>query len=393
MPKRGELRITKRAVDALEVEDRDAVFWDRDLPGFGVRVYPSGRKVYVVQARGPCGPRRATVGRHGKLVADDARGKAAAMIDRIKRGEEARAAPAKPALTVRGLSERYMSGHVAMHCKPRTMELYRSMLDNHILPALGTLSVEAVEREHVASLHHRLRGTPRSANAALRVLSHMFGLAETWGFRPRERNPCRSVRRYKDVPRERYLTREEYRRLGRVLREAEAEGKEWPPAIAAIRLLLLTGCRRDEILTLRWDDVDRVAGELRLREGKTGPRMVPLTPEIETVLAGIPHVAGNPWVIVGHGKGERLKYITLIWYRLRARAELDDVRLHDLRHSYASRALALGENLSMIGRLLGHSKVGTTARYAHLVRDTERRSAAKIGGSIARHLPAKDIAA
>ena len=393
MPKRSELRITKRTVDALPVEDKDAVFWDRDLPGFGVRVYPSGKKVYVVQARGPGGPKRATVGRHGKTVADDARRDAAAMIDRIKRGEAARPAPAKPALTVRDLSERYMSGHVAMHCKPRTAELYRSMLDNHILPALGTMPVKSVEREHVASLHHELRATPVSANAALRVLSHMFTLAESWGFRPRGRNPCRSVRRYRDVPRERYLTPEEYRRLGRVLREAAAKGSEWPPAIAAIRLLLLTGCRRDEILTLRWEDVDRVAGEIRLRDGKTGPRMVPLTPEIETVLAGVPRIRGNPWVIVGRRKGERLKHITLIWYRLRARAELDDVRLHDCRHSYASRALALGENLTMIGRLLGHSKVGTTARYAHLVRDTERQSAAKIGASIARHLPAKDIAA
>ncbi len=254
-----------------------------------------------------------------------------------------------------------MSGHVAMHCKPRTAETYRSMLDNHILPALGAMRVEAVEREHVATLHHGLRGTPQSANSSLRVLSHMFELAETWGFRPRGRNPCRSVRRYREVPRERYLTGEEYRRLGRVLREAEAKGKEWPPAIAAIRLLLLSGCRRDEILTLRWDDVDRVADELRLRDGKTGPRMVPLTPEIETVLAGIPRVGGNPWVIVGHGKGERLKHIILIWHRLRERAELDDVRLHEPRHSsagyqkYPAPISVSNDNNPLITRNLFHS--------------------------------------
>ena len=393
MPKRSEVRITKRVVDALGVEGRDAVFWDRDLPGFGIRVYPSGRKVYVVQVRGPRGPKRATVGHHGAVVAEEARKNAAEMIDRIKRGEDPAPAPAKPELTVRDLSQRYMEGHVEVRCKASTAELYRSMLDKHVLPALGTMPVTSVKREHVAELHDRLRGTPRMANAVLLLISHMFGLAEAWELRPRGSNPCRSVRRYRQVPRERFLTLEEYRRLGRVLREAESKRTEWPPAIAAIRLLMLTGCRRDEILTLRWDDVDRVAGELRLRDGKTGPRMVPLTPELEAVLAGIPRIRGNPWVIAGHGPGERLKHINHIWHRLRARAKLEDVRLHDLRHSYASRALALGENLTVIGRLLGHSKLGSTARYAHLVRDSERQAAAKIGGSIATHLPPDDVAA
>ena len=184
---------------------------------------------------------------------------------------------------------------------------------------------------------------------------------------------------YTEQPRERFLTREEFQRLGRVLDDAEAAGSVWPPAVLAIRLLMLTGCRRSEILTLRWDDVDRSSGELRLRESKTGARMVPLTSAAAEVLAGIPRVPDNPWVITGRKPGTRLVHLTDHWYRLRARAGLDDVRLHDLRHSYASRALALGESLTMIGRLLGHNKVATTARYAHLVRETRRRS--RPGGS------------
>ena len=165
--------------------------------------------------------------------------------------------------------------------------------------------------------------------------------------------------------------------------EAGREGAVSPYAIAALRLLMLTGCRLNEILTLRWDDVDRTAGEFRLRDGKTGTRMVPLTPTAEALLAGIRRVPHNPWVIVGKQPGSHLPTITAEWYRLRARAGLDDVRIHDLRHSYASsRALAAGESLSMIGKLLGHADIQSTARYAHLARETERVSAARVGASI-----------
>ena len=131
-----------------------------------------------------------------------------------------------------------------------------------------------------------------------------------------------------------------------------------------------------------WDDVDLAAGEFRLRDGKTGARMVPLTPTVEAVLAEIARAPGNPWVVAGKKPDSRLTSITADWYRLRERAGLDDVRIHDLRHSFASRALAAGESLSMIGRLLGHTDLQSTARYAHLARDAEKVSAEKVGASI-----------
>ena len=210
----------------------------------------------------------------------------------------------------------------------------------------------------------------------------MFKLSEAWGMTPPRRNPCRSVRHYKEHRRERFLTPEEYRRLARVLEEAETDGKFMPSGIAAIRLLLLTGCRRNEIVTLRWDDIDRTAGEIRLRDSKTGARRIPLTHPVEWVLAGIPRIDGNPWIITGQIPGDHLKNLDQIWYRLRRRAGIEDVRIHDGRHSYASRALAIGEGLPMIGKLLGHRKVTTTARYAHLERDTEKAAAVKVGRSI-----------
>ena len=382
MPKRGTLTISKRTVDGLPVAEKEAVFWDRELPGFGVRVYPSGRKIYVAQSRGPTGIRRVSLGRHGKLTAEQARKQAGAAIARIKRGEEPAPAPPERVLTVADLAERYMEAHVAVHCNAHTQGIYRGSLRNHILPAVGAKPVSAVGRAEVAALHYGLRETPRAANRALMVLSKIFSLAEAWGLAPPGGNPCRYVLRYKEGRRERFLTEEEYRRVGQALCELEAEGPFQARAVAALRLLMLTGCRLGEVLTLRWSDVDRKAGELRLRDAKTGARMVPLTPAGLQVLAGIARVRRSPWVFTGSRPDRHLATLTSYWHWVRERADVEDVRIHDLRHSFASRALALGLALPMIGRLLGHTDVGSTARYAHLARDAEKVAAARVGDSI-----------
>ena len=235
----------------------------------------------------------------------------------------------------------------------------------------------------VAEFHRRLYRTPSTANAAVKTLSHMYALAESWGAVPEGTNPCRSTVMYPARRRERFLTDTEFERLGRVLDEAEVRGGASPAAIAAIRLLMLTGCRKNEILALRWDDVDFREATLRLTDTKTGPRAVSLSPSAASLLAGLPRGAGSPWVFPGRKRGRPMRSVDDAWKILRARAGLDDVRLHDLRHSYASRALALGETLPMIGKLLGHRRMETTARYAHLARDTVRQSAERIADSIA----------
>ena len=173
------------------------------------------------------------------------------------------------------------------------------------------------------------------------------------------------------------------------LKEAEADGSIFEPAVAAMRLLILTGCRSSEILTLRWDDVDLSARELRLRDSKTGPCMVALTAAVETVCNGIARMRGNPWVIVGRRRGGHLMSLQYSWERVRSAAGLEDVRLHDLRHSYASRALALGESLSVIGRLLNHGKIETTAQYSHLMLDAEKAAAARVGDAIGSQIESR----
>ena len=355
--------ISKRMVEALSAE-KDTVYWDTELKGFGVRVYPSGAKVYVVQSRGPGGPKRVAVGRHGVVTANQARRRAALMIARIKAGKaptSAHEAGPDPGPTVAELAERYFREHVVLHCKPGTAKAYRSVVERHILPDFGHLPIGALDRRHVSTLHYKLRKTPIAANEAIGALSRMLNRAEAWGLAPAGGNPCRHVVKNRRHKRERFLTEEEFRRLGRTLDAREAEGRVSVHAAAALRLLMLTGCRCNEILTLRWDDVHLDANEIRLRDSKTGPRAVPLSPAAARVLARLPRVPGNPWVIAGRRPGTRLSHIAYYWYQVREPAGLGDVRIHDLRHSFASRALALGESLPMIGKLLGHTKMQTKA--------------------------------
>ena len=375
--------LSNRVVNGLAAGDKELIYWDRDLPGFGVRVYPNGTRVYLVQGRGPGGSKRITVGRHGLISADEARRQGAALLTRIKAGEEPGAGPgSEGGPTVADLAERYLREHVTVRCKPNTVKGYRQVIGRHVLPALGKVPIAALGREHVAELHYRLRKTPVAANDAVGALSRLLNRAEAWGLVPAGSNPCRFVTRYRTRRPERFLTEEEFRCIGAALDDLEAGGRVPVHAAAALRLLMLTGCRCSEVLTLRWEDVALERNEVRLRDSKTGPRVVPLSPAAARVLAGVPRPAGNPWVIAGREPGTRLTHLAYYWYRVRERAGLDDVRLHDLRHSFASRALALGEPLPMIGKLLGHSKIQTTARYAHLARDSVKESAALVAASI-----------
>ena len=376
-------KLTKRTVEALKATGADAVYWDGELTGFGVRVRKSGRKNYVLQTRVRGKLRWFTIGQHGRITAVEARAAAHQILAQTKKGIDPREADtrrkAEPVMAE--LGRRFLKEYVPVHCKPSTQAGYRRSVELFIDPALGDMRVSDVERKDIARLHHDMRDKPYQANRALGVLSKMFSLAEVWGFRPNGSNPCRHVKRYKERMRERFLSPEETERLGEILREAE---HEMPSAVAAFRLLLLTGCRLSGIQLLRWEHVKDDC--LELPDAKTGGRVVPLGPEARAVLANLPREEDNPWVIAGRLPGSHLTDLQKPWRRIRARAGLEDVRIHDLRHSFASRALALGESLAMIGKLLGHTQVQTTARYAHLARDSIQTAAARITGSIGESL-------
>ena len=395
MAKLKRTTISRRTVEALKA-DKDTVFWDSELLGFGVRVYPTGRKVYVVQTRaGGKDGKRVTVGRHGVITAEEARRRAALIVARIKAGEEPVPEPMAVKLangpTVADLAAVYLDQVVAVRLKPASAKAYRGVIEKHILPALGRKPALSLDHAAVAALHHGLAETPAMANRAVEMLFRIYRAAEERELIPEGSNPCRQIAMNRQRRHERFLTDEEFRRLGRVLDEAERSEGAMARAAMAIRLLLLTGCRKNEILSLRWDHVDLEAREMRLGDTKTGPRTVQLSPAATAVLARSPRPNGNPHVIPGTRRGSRMSGLQRPWVRIRKRAGLEDMRLHDCRHSFASRALALGESLPMIGRLLGHSQVQTTARYAHLARDSvheaARRVSDKIEASLYRDCP------
>ena len=375
-------KITKRTVDALKPHEREHVVWDDDLKGFGVRVHPSGRKVYIVKTRYRGRVIKMTIGPHGAVSPTYARVRAAEIITDA-RADKNPSGRRSGAPTMSDLGKRFLDEHVPDHCKASTAEEYRRSVKLFIDPRIGKLRVPDVQRSDIAALHHHMRETPYQANRTLGVLSKMMNLAELWELRPDGSNPCRHVKRFKEEKRERFLSDEEYKRLGSALREIEAEGSETAAAIAAVRLLMFTGCRLSEIQKLRWEHVDLEAGELRLPDSKTGAKLVHLGGPAIAVLQTLDRPEDNPWVIAGRKPGSHLTDLQHPWRRIRVRAGLDDVRVHDLRHSFASGGLLVGEGLPMIGKLLGHTQVQTTARYAHLANDPVKSAANRIASRIA----------
>jgi integrase len=228
--------------------------------------------------------------------------------------------------------------------------------------------------------------TPSQANFALTALSALFSWCEERGYAPPQSNPCRGITRYKHKKMERYLSATELTNLGKALDRVDAERAAHLYALAAIRLLLMTGARRSEILTLRWQEVDIPRRRLLLHDSKTGPKAIHLNDGAIAVLSSLPRIASNPYVIVGHVTGTHLVNIQTTWDLVRTLAGLEDVRIHDLRHSFASLAADAGASLPMIGKLLGHNQPRTTARYAHLADDPVHQLNQNVGRAIARVL-------
>jgi integrase len=380
-----EGKVTKRAIDQLSASELGTVLWDAEIRGFGIRCRQSGAKHYILKMRVGGRQRWITIGRHGSpWTPESARSEALRLLGLKAAGKD----PAlerdrqKGVITVAELGARFLRDYVPQHCKPRTAYEYRRSVELFINPALGRHRISDVLRADVAGFHHDLRDRPYQANRALGVFSKMMNVAEEWGLRPDGSNPCRHVKKYREFKRERFLTREELQRLGAVLAEEQTKGNESPFVIAAIGLLVLTGGRLTEILTLRWEYADLENGVLRLPDSKTGAKLIYLNAGAIHLLRTMPRIQGNPHVIAGDKPGAHLVDLQKPWRRIRAKAGLHDVRIHDLRHSFASVAAGAGMSLPMIGKLLGHTQASTTQRYAHLAADPVRTAANLIGTEI-----------
>jgi integrase len=377
------MNLTKRNVDQIDPKKKDAIYFDDRLSGFGLRVSPAGRKTFIVQYRAGGRTRRYALGVFGAITCDEARLLAKETLGAVAKGQdpshernEMRKAP-----TVKQLAARFLEQHVSTRCKPRTVVEYRHALKAHIIPALGAFKVRDVKRSDMATLHHAMRNTPYQANRTLGVASKMFNLAEVWGLIDPGANPCRLISKYREKKRERFLNAEELRRLWTTLNEREAQGLESPHLAGAMRLLILTGCRLSEIQTLKWSYI--VNGAMCLPDSKTGARHIPLSATAIDALRDIPAVSGNPYVVAGKSAGKYLTDFQRPWRRIRKAAYLEGVRIHDLRHTFASHALRNGISLPLLGKLLGHSQIQTTMRYAHLADDSVREAANIVGGALA----------
>lgn len=366
-----------------------------------VRKHFEGRRHYV------------TIGEHGRegWTEAKARQRALLILAAIRQGADPTSDRAK-ARSMPTLAE-FASSFIereASRLKSGTIANYRGLLRTHIAPrtkdgtirtgSIGRIRMDKVSAKDLAALHRSLGDRPRAANHVLAFVSTLYSAAQNFGIVVEGFNPARRIEHFRLQPRQRFLSEAEFARVGEVLHQAELNGSEDPYAIAALRLLILTGCRRDEILTARWNWVDFEQGMLRLPDSKTGAKVIHLNQAAVDVLQRLPRVEGNPYVIVGAKDGGRWVNLRKVWVRVRDQAnlspsELSDgrlqpVRLHDLRHSFASLLASRGASLPMIGRLLGHANPATTSRYAHLAEDPLRRLSAEVGATLARVMPASE---
>lgn len=376
-------RITKRTADAVEPTKKDQFLWDTEVKGFGLKVTPRAVRIYLVQYRFAGRLRRYTIGQHGSpWTAETARAEALRLLRELAGGidpAEAKSAQKRDPSFAQ-FAERYLAEHAVLHKKPRSFAYDRDLLRLHILPVLGSRKLSVISRTDIARLHQAMASMSITANRALALIASMFRHAARWGLIAEGTNPCVTIKKYPEKSQERFLSEVELARLGEALAAAEA-GLSPPAAIAAIRLLIVTGARKSEILNLRWDYVDFERALLRLPDSKTGAKSIYLNAPALEILAGVQRDT-NPFVLAGKKHNAPLVNVEKTWCRVRSIAGLEGVRLHDLRHSFAAVGAGAGLGLQIIGKLLGHTQTSTTERYAHLAADPLRAANEAIGRRI-----------
>ena len=341
--------------------------FDRTLPGFELRIHPSGRKVWIVQARIEGRSRRIVIARHGEMELAEARRRARDMLARIRAGgnpsDDIRREKDTP--TLREFANEYPQ-HCEPHWKPTGRKTARIYMNARILPTFGKMPFDRIGPEDVAAWFDAAsRDRPDAANLALETPRAMMFRAEEWGFRERGTNPCLGIAKNPRKQVDRFLDADELTRLGSAL---DAHESRWPEAIAAIRLLALTGCRRSEVLNLRWLDIGVEA--IVLADSKTGPRALPLGQAARTLLAVLPgERKPDGYLFPRYAEGRSSYNPISSWRAACEDAKLGRMRLRDLRHTAATKPVMSGENLPFVGRLLGHRRHRTTPGYTHLADD------------------------
>ena len=377
-------KLTKRVVENIKPDPRGDVFlWDSALPGLGLRVYPSGSRKYILQYRTKDNrQRRMVLGPHGPLTAEQAREMALELLAQVHKGRDpaGETKAARRAPTVRDLAIDYLERHAIPNKRPVSVRADEAMLGRIILPCLGQLKVAAVTRRDIEVLHNSVRTTPYYANRVLALLSKMFNLAVAWGWRAD--NPVQGIPRSQEDRRERWLSGDELTRLWTVLEQLPNRR-----AANAVRLMILTGARRSEVLNATWDQFELDRGRWIKPSHHTKQKQteyVPLSVQALALLTTM-KAGADPecrYLFPGDKGDKPLGDITHFWQRACREAGIAGVRLHDLRHTYASSLVSRGVSLHIVGRLLGHTQPQTTARYAHIADGALREATNRFGATL-----------
>lgn len=377
--------LSKTFIEALKPKAKEYSVFDTEIVGFAVKVTPAGAKIYFYRYRNKNGrQKKYTIGKHGQLTLKQAKDIAWEKVVEVHNRIDPAAVVAedKTAMTLSEFAERYITDYAKIHKKPSSAREDEFLINRYIRPKLGHLVLKEITRVEIAELHRSMSDTPYNANHTRAVLSKMFNLAEEWGLRPDNTNPCRSVKKYKEHYRTRYLSKVELEALSKTLKELEPTYSN-PCHIAMLRLLLLTGARVNEIRTAKWEWIDFDQRLLLLPDSKTGKRVIFITDPVLTVLNSLPRINGYPYILFGNKKEEPMGFPYRVWDEVREKVGLTDFRAHDLRHSYATICNQLGCGENTIAALLGHKSRSTiTQRYIHHV-DTHTRDAAE---KVAAHI-------
>jgi len=367
-------KLTKRLVESITPDQTKRKYvWDTEIIGFGLRIYPTGRKSYFVQFRNQYRKNcKIKIGVHGNITTERARDVAVQLMLKVNAGEdpthENKAKRLKPA--IEELARKYLELHAKINKKTKGYTEDRAMLQNIILKSLGTLKVEEITSQDILKIHKNLKKTPYMANRVRSLLSKMFSLSIQWGWR--NTNPVLGVERYQEHNRNRWLKEEELQRLWKVLKVYRDQN-----IANAICLLILTGSRRNEVLHAKWEQFDLEKGIWTKPAHTTKQKKMehlPLSSQALDLIKKIQTEVKGPYLFPGRVQGRPLQGIKKSWEIIKNRSDLRDVRLHDLRHTHASHLVSSGLSLSIVGKLLGHTQAATTQRYAHLADKTLRQA-------------------
>lgn len=390
------VNLTELVVERAKPAARDVILWDARTRGFGLKVTPGGRKLYLLKYRlagGRAGQvRKPRIGDAQSMTLKEARAIADDWLAAVRRGGDpsGQRQAFRMAPNVDALCDRYLAEHVALHNKASTQREFKRVVERDIRPKLGKRKVAEISRRDALELQQAHRARPYQANRILAILSKMFSLAEVWELRPMDSNPCRRIQRQKEAKRERFLAADELARLGAALAAAEAAGRLRAGTLAGVRLLALTGCRLSEILTLRWSDVDLARGLLSLREenAKAGARVVPLGRAAVALLEQL-QVEGREFVLEdAAGWRPSVNVMEHAWGVLREAAKLTNARLHDLRHTVGT--YAGGFSAFVVRDLLGHKTLAMTGRYVERDVSPVQAAADSVSARIAAALAGVD---